>query len=232
MDPWMPVFTGFMLRLDDGSRVWVQCRYERVHKLCTRCGLISHSRGQCTQDMDEIERWIYRQRRRIQRIHHVQFGFDVLEPLFANNLRAYHNKRRRWTTQIQFGNIYHNPHMHSHDQPPNLENNEVPSPNQTSKVNHQTLHEPVTPLHSNNANDPSNSPQHTINHTENAHASLNSAILSLNLGTNVNHLTPLSSPSTEGCSQNALQSSQPQQTRNPINLNEQMDFAFLLRPLG
>ena len=122
--------------------------------------------------------------------------------------------------------------MHSHDQPPNLENNEVPSPNQTSKVNYQTLHEPVTPLHSNNANDPSNSPQHTINHTENAHASLNSAILSLNLGTNVNHLTPLSSPSTQGCSQNALQSSQPQQTRNPINLNEQMDFAFLLRPLG
>ena len=158
MDPWMPVFTGFMLRLDDGSRVWVQCRYERVHKLCTRCGLISHSRGQCTQDMDEIERWIYRQRRRIQRIHQVQFGFNVLEPLFANNLRAYHNRRRTWTTQIRFRNIYHNPHMHSHDQPPNLENNEAPSPNQTSKVTHQTLHEPVTPLHSNNANDPSNSP--------------------------------------------------------------------------
>ena len=66
MDPWMLVFTGFMLRLDDGSRVWVQCRYESVHKLCTRCGLIGHSRGHCTQDMDEIERWIHRQRRCIQ----------------------------------------------------------------------------------------------------------------------------------------------------------------------
>lgn len=40
MDPWMPVLTGFMLTLDDSSRIWVQCRYERVHKLCTRCGLI------------------------------------------------------------------------------------------------------------------------------------------------------------------------------------------------
>ena len=120
--------------------------------------------------------------------------------------------------------------MHSHDQPPNLENNDVPSPNHTSEVNHQTLHEPDTPLHSNNANDPPNSPQHTINHTENAHASLISTILSLNLGTNVNHLTPHNSPSTKGCSQNALQSSQPQHTRNPISLNEQTDSTFSLRP--
>ena len=232
MDPWMPVFRGFMLRLDDGSRVWVQFRYECVHKLCTRCGLIGHSRGQCTQDMDEIERWIHRQRRRIQRIHQVQFGFDVLEPLFANNLRAYHNRRRRWATQIGFGNINHNPHIHSHDQPPNLENNDVPSPNQTSEVNYQTLHVPVTPLHFNNANDSSNSPQHIINRVENAHASLNSAILSLNLGTDVNHLTPLNSPFIEGCSQNALQSSQPQHTRNPISLNEQTDSTFSLRPPG
>ena len=67
---------------------------------------------------------------------------------------------------------------------------------------------------------------------ENAHASLNSAILSLNLGTDVNHLTPLNSPFIEGCSQNALQSSQPQHTRNPISLNEQTDSTFSLRPPG
>ena len=34
MDPWSPLLTGFMLKLDDGARVWIQCRYERVHKLC------------------------------------------------------------------------------------------------------------------------------------------------------------------------------------------------------
>ena len=40
IDPWLPVIVGFMMRLDDGSRVWIRCGYERVHKLCTKCGLI------------------------------------------------------------------------------------------------------------------------------------------------------------------------------------------------
>lgn len=69
MDRWMPILSSFMLRLDDGSRTRVQCKYKRVHKLCTRYGLIGHTRGQCTQSMDEIEMWLYRQRQRIQRIH-------------------------------------------------------------------------------------------------------------------------------------------------------------------
>ncbi|XP_075669721.1 uncharacterized protein LOC142639421 [Castanea sativa] len=46
IDPWMPMFFGFKLRLDDGTRTWIQCRYERVHKLYTRCGMIGHTRGQ------------------------------------------------------------------------------------------------------------------------------------------------------------------------------------------
>ena len=60
VDPWMPLTAGFMLRLDDGSRTWVQCRYERVHKLCTRCGLIEHMRSQCNESMDMIERMLNR----------------------------------------------------------------------------------------------------------------------------------------------------------------------------
>ena len=69
VDPWMPLTAGFMLRLDDGSRTWVQCRYERVHKLCTWCGLIGHMRGRCNESMDEIERMLIRQRNRIQHMH-------------------------------------------------------------------------------------------------------------------------------------------------------------------
>ena len=62
IDPWLPVIAGFMLRLDDGSRIWIQCHYERVHKLCTRCGLIGHTRGQCTHNMEEVELMLFRQR--------------------------------------------------------------------------------------------------------------------------------------------------------------------------
>ena len=71
LDPWMPVISGFMLRLDDGSRMWIHCRYERVHKLCTRCGLISHTRRQCSESMDKVERNLIHQRYHIWRIHHV-----------------------------------------------------------------------------------------------------------------------------------------------------------------
>lgn len=43
IDPCFPIIIGFMLRLDNGSRVWFQCQYERVHKLCIKCGLIGHT---------------------------------------------------------------------------------------------------------------------------------------------------------------------------------------------
>ena len=80
LNPWLPVVSGFMLRLDDGTRTWIQCRYERVHKLCTKCGLIGHARSQCNESMDEVERMLIRQRHRIQCLYHVPFAFDTLEP--------------------------------------------------------------------------------------------------------------------------------------------------------
>ena len=89
---WMPVVSGFMLRLDDGTQTWIQCRYERVHKLCTKCGLIRHTRSQCNESIDEVERMLIRQRHRIQRLYQVPFAFDSLEPQFHNELQAYFNK--------------------------------------------------------------------------------------------------------------------------------------------
>ena len=103
VDPWLPVITSFSLRTDEGSNFWIQCRYERVHKLCTRCGLIGHTQRQCTHCIDDIKRSLYRQKVRIQDLHQVQFRFDALEPQFSNELRAFH--RRRWTTQIKFGHL-------------------------------------------------------------------------------------------------------------------------------
>ncbi|KAL0014775.1 hypothetical protein SO802_001844 [Lithocarpus litseifolius] len=101
IDPWLLVIVGFMLRLDDELRVWIRCRYKKVHKLCTKCGLIGHTQGQCTHCMEDIEIMLYRQRLRIQDLHQVQYKFDALQPQFSNDLRAFHNHRRRWTTQIR-----------------------------------------------------------------------------------------------------------------------------------
>lgn len=44
MNPWLPLIASFMLRLDDANRVWIQSRYERIHKVCTKCGLMGHTR--------------------------------------------------------------------------------------------------------------------------------------------------------------------------------------------
>ena len=89
---WMSVVSGFMLRLDDGTRTWIQCRYEWVHKLCTKYGLIGHTRSQCSESMDEVERMLIRQRHSIQQLYQVPFAFDSPKPQFHNELRAYFNK--------------------------------------------------------------------------------------------------------------------------------------------
>ncbi|XP_030970457.1 uncharacterized protein At4g02000-like [Quercus lobata] len=72
VNPWMPVITGFTLKLDDGSKTCIQCKYERVHKLCNRCGLIGHTRSQCTQSMEDVEMMLFRQRYRIQNLHQLR----------------------------------------------------------------------------------------------------------------------------------------------------------------
>ena len=33
IDPRLPVIASFMLMLNDGSRVWIRCKYEGVHKV-------------------------------------------------------------------------------------------------------------------------------------------------------------------------------------------------------
>ena len=188
IDPWMPLPTGFMLQLDDGTRTWVQCRYERVHKLCTRCGLIGHMRGQCNESMDKIERMLIRQRNRIQRTHQVQFGFDSLEPHFHNDLRAYYHRRRRWTTQVRYGNL-HSSH-HSHAQAPHLSNHPSPnpySPDQTQDGNLQVFPDPESPTIPNPHLTTTTAPTQP----ENGHANLYSAILSLSLSNPSTTLTPL-----------------------------------------
>ena len=86
VDPWLPLMASFMLRLDNGDRIWIQCRYERVHKLSTKCGLIGHSCAQCTYLMEDIEQFLHRQRQRIQQRFHLHYGFNLLEPNFVNEM--------------------------------------------------------------------------------------------------------------------------------------------------
>nr|POE81150.1 hypothetical protein CFP56_75245 [Quercus suber] len=119
LNPWLPVVSGFMLRLDDG-----------------------HARSQCNESMDEVERMLIYQRHRIQRVYHVPFAFDTLEPQFHNELRAYFNKWRSWTTRAR-GPVQ-----------PTLANSPASSPDDTQSPANHTIHA-IPPL---NQNAPSNIP--------------------------------------------------------------------------
>lgn len=211
VNPWMPVITGFTQKLDDGSKIWIQCKYERVHKLCNRCGLSGHTRSQCTQSMEDVEMMLFCQGYRIQNLHQVLYNFDALEPHFSNNLRAFYNRRRKWTSRTHFSNMQQ--HFHSrnntHHPPNNSHNHHIPSgqvPHSQSSSSHthatsvRRYPDPDTPPFINPV--PSlplqrnHQPFHSsisINNQDSAQATLNYAIHSLKLGP---HTTPtlLSSP--------------------------------------
>ena len=171
IDPWLPVVTRFMLQLDDGSRVWIQCRYERIHKLYIKCGMIGHTRGQCTHSMDNIEMMLVRQRFRIQSLQQVRFRFDALKPHFTNDLQAFYNQRRRWTTWVRFGNL-----SDPHHSPPHLP---VNSPDNHS---HQSLYpDPITPPNESVQHHTIALPPHATHTPATMHANLHFAINSLNL---------------------------------------------------
>ena len=98
--------------------------------------MIEHTRGQCTHSMDNIEIMLVRQRFRIQSLQQVQFRFDALKPHFTDDLRAFYNQRRRWTTRVHLGNLFDPQHSPPH--PP------INSPDDQS---HQTLYPDLdTPL--------------------------------------------------------------------------------------
>ena len=237
IDPWMPLMAGFMLNLDDGTRTWVQCRYERVHKLCTHCGLIGHMRGQCNVSLDEIERMLIRQRNRIQRMHQVQFGFDSLEPLFHNELRAFYNKRRRWTTRVRYGNLQQPHHPHAH--PVSTTASPVSNPSNPEHPRDESLPlfpDPETPHIPIPPGIFSSQPPLDNTQPEHEHATLNSAILSLSLSNQPISQSPLISPasfpdhppnpvnSTNHNPNHTLHTSQ------PLDHNHESSATFTLRP--
>lgn len=106
----------------------------------------------------------------------VPYAYDSLEPHFHNELRAYFNKRRRWTTRARYGYVdvdvdnlsQEHPSHVTVDLEPLLASN--PNPNQSNVA-------VPTPLHQ-----------------DFAHASLHSAILSLSINRGNITPTPANSP--------------------------------------
>lgn len=135
--------------------------------------------------MVDIERKLIWQRQRIQRIHQVHFGFDSLEPQFSDELQAFCNKRRGWTTRALYRDLEQE-HQFNEQQTP-LGN---PEPGQTSHIHHPstsqqqteehlTQSQPHTSLNHTDHPHSTNPSSNTITQSDLEHATLNSATFSV-----------------------------------------------------
>ena len=134
----------------------------------------------------------------------MQFRFDALKPHFSNDLKAYFNRRRRWTTKICFGlvaqhqhyscNPLHYPNQHfTHTQTPNLSSN---------PANPHPFHAPASPIYPNprivppspNTNINHNPPHQIPNQTNTVHSNLNAIVHSLHLDIHDDPATPYNTP--------------------------------------
>ena len=101
IDPNAPLIVGWMLRQDDEVMIWVEFRYEWVHKICKRCGIIGHSTTHYPHLNLNIERMVKEQMEHINRRFAFETGYDLQHILFTNNIRAFHSRGWRNTTNIE-----------------------------------------------------------------------------------------------------------------------------------
>ena len=73
----------------DGVMTWVEFRYERVHKVSKRWGLIGNFAPHYLHQNSDIERMINDQMEAIQRRFDYDTGYNLNEILFTNNLRVF-----------------------------------------------------------------------------------------------------------------------------------------------
>ncbi|XWS61231.1 hypothetical protein CRYUN_Cryun07bG0108100 [Craigia yunnanensis] len=101
INPHAPLIAGCMLRMDDRVMHWVDFHYERVYKVCRRCGIIGHSSPYYPHLNPDIERMIGEQMEIINRRFNVNTRYDLQHVLFTNKIKTFHNRGTRRTTGIE-----------------------------------------------------------------------------------------------------------------------------------
>ena len=104
------------------------------------------------------------------------------------------------------------------------ENQNSPPTQQDTEVNQQSMHAQESHFPSHTENDYPFAPQNTPTQAEQVHASLNSAIHSLNLGNNTNPHTD------EALHHNAPNLTSTHQASNTVNPTENVESSFTMRP--
>ncbi|CAI9094497.1 OLC1v1030246C1 [Oldenlandia corymbosa var. corymbosa] len=85
--------------VEGGGRVWIQCAYERIHKLCRRCGRVGHTMPICPiEDDRELNRFLYDHFCNDAEVLGLRVHDDDSFKLYTASIRAHrHMPKRRFT---------------------------------------------------------------------------------------------------------------------------------------
>ncbi|KAF7841825.1 reverse transcriptase [Senna tora] len=101
VDRSLPLLMGFYVLLDDDRTIWIQCRYERMFRICRQCGCIVHVAKDCKKTRRRAQAAIEAQKEALrQRFDTVSF-MDLESPLFVNEAMAFRKFKGRRTTKIR-----------------------------------------------------------------------------------------------------------------------------------
>ncbi|KAI8030395.1 hypothetical protein LOK49_LG01G01199 [Camellia lanceoleosa] len=88
----------------DGKDCWMECRYERIFKICRNCGKIDQTSNPCDVPLELAHEEIYRHLDEINQ----QLGTIIIiqegQPLYTSRVRAFaHHEDRRTSTMVNQG---------------------------------------------------------------------------------------------------------------------------------
>ncbi|KAF7807377.1 Pyruvate carboxyltransferase [Senna tora] len=93
VDRSIPLLMGFYVLLDDDRTIWIQCRYERMFRICRQCGCIGHVAKDCKKTRRRAQAAVKAQKEALrQRFDTVSF-MDLESPLFVNEAMAFRKRR-------------------------------------------------------------------------------------------------------------------------------------------
>ncbi|KAF7841338.1 Endonuclease/exonuclease/phosphatase [Senna tora] len=96
-----PLLMGVILRTDEGEHLWIQCRYERIFRLCRGCGRIGHLPHECDRNREQVDLTLDAQRQWIQEQYGNEFGTMVEQAYFVPEARRFRFQPNRRTTYIR-----------------------------------------------------------------------------------------------------------------------------------
>lgn len=113
-----PLMMGFYLKLNNGVDIWIQFPYERIFRICRKCGCVGRIQRDCSKEKVEIQATIDVHKQSIQQRHNCPALVNFSYPLFVSEPAAFCDSRKRRTTRFSFshfsvnGPIYT---MHDHN---------------------------------------------------------------------------------------------------------------------